>query len=125
MKEYITDGHHYYSHDGKQTFKAEEYYKIIENDIKDHAKKLPITVSGDVAWVVAQTSPTHLRLTIIDNGYINPEESTAQVCLNTISPIKIKDILNGEVFKISESKVSINVPLGGFRFIDIELKEKI
>jgi len=123
LKEYITDGRNYYSADGKQTFKADEYYKVIEKEIQENAKKLPITVSGDVAWVVAQVSPTHLRLTIIDNGYINPEESTAIVTFNNIKINKISDILNGEEFKEVNSSTKINIPLGGFRFIDIELKE--
>jgi len=125
MKEYITDGHNYYSADGKQTLKADEYYKVIENDIIESAKKLPITVSGDVAWVVAQTSPKHLRLTLIDNGYINPEASTAVVKFNTINPVTIKDVLSGEEFQQSNASTTINIPLGGFRFIDIELNEEL
>ena len=125
MKEYITDGRNYYSADGKQTFKADEYYKVIENDIKQSAKKLPITVSGDVAWVVAQTSPNNLRLTLIDNGYVNPEKSEAIVKFNTITPVKIKDILSGEEFQQTKASTTINIPLGGFRFIDVELKNEL
>jgi hypothetical protein len=124
MKEFITDGRNYYSADGKQTYKADEYYKVVENEIKNSAKKLPITVSGDVAWVVAQTSPKNLRLTIIDNGYVNPEKSFAKVVVNGIKVAKIKDILNNEEFKINKSnQLEIEIPLGSFRFIDIELKE--
>ena len=123
LKEYITDGHNYYSADGKETYKANEYYKIIEKEIKESAKKLPVTVSGDVAWVVAQTSPKHLRLTILDNGYINPEESTAIVSFNNIKIKKITDILSEEAFKVENSSVKINIPLGAFRFIDIELEK--
>jgi len=125
MKEYITDGHHYYSADGKQTYKADAYYKEIEKDILNSSKKIPITVKGDVAWVVAQISPKHLRLTIIDNGYINPEESNAVVTFNTINPVKITDILSKEEFKASDKSIEIKIPLGGFRFIDVELSEKL
>ncbi|ANW96242.1 hypothetical protein AXE80_08100 [Wenyingzhuangia fucanilytica] len=125
LKEYITDGRNYYSTDGKQTYKADEYYKVIEADLKESAKKLPITVSGDVAWVVAQTAPNHLRITIIDNGYINPQKSKALVKFNTISPVKVKDILNKEEFKVLKNETEIEIPLGGFRFIDVELKESL
>ncbi len=72
LKEYITDGRHYYSADGAQAYAADEHYRVIEADIEQSAKHLPLTVSGDVAWVTAQTSPTHLRLTLIDSGYIKP-----------------------------------------------------
>lgn len=125
LKEYITDGRNYYSHDGKQTFKADEYYKVIEKDIQESSKKIPITVKGDVAWVVAQTSSKHLRLTLIDNGYINPEASTAIVSFNTIKPVSITDVLSKESFNKSGETININIPLGGFRFIDVELKEKL
>ena len=125
LKEYITDGRNYYSADGKQTFKADEYYKVIKNQIKESAKKLPVKVSGDVAWVVAQVSSKHLRLTIIDNGYINPEKSTAYVTFNGIKIKKITDILNKENFKVNNASTQINIPLGGFRFIDIELENTL
>lgn len=125
LKEYITDGRNYYSADGTQTFKADEYYKVIEKDIQENASKLPITVSGDVAWVVAQVSPKHLRLTIIDNGYINPEKSTANVIFNNIKIKKVSDILDNEEFKVSNSSTKISIPLGGFRFIDVELETNL
>ncbi|WP_343330729.1 PQQ-binding-like beta-propeller repeat protein [Polaribacter staleyi] len=125
MKEYITDGRNYYSADGKQTFKADEYYKVIEKDLKASSKKLPITVAGDVAWVVAQTSPKHLRLTILDSGYINPEERTAIVHFNNINIKKITDILSKEEFKVQNSSLEINIPVGAFRFIDIELEQAL
>ena len=125
LKEYITDGRNYYSADGKQTFKADEYYKVIEKDIKESSKKLPITVTGDVAWVVAQVSPKHLRLTIIDNGYINPEKSTATITFNNIRVKKVTDILNKEEFKVSNTATKINIPLGGFRFIDVALEKEL
>lgn len=125
LKEFITDGRNYYSADGKQTYKADEYYKVVETAIKEGAKKIPITVSGDVAWVVAQTSPTHLRLTLIDNGYINPKKSTAVVQFNTIKPVGLTDVLSKEKFKVSNSASQIEIPLGGFRFIDVELSKPL
>ncbi|TYA71725.1 hypothetical protein [Seonamhaeicola marinus] len=126
MKEYITDGHNYYSNDGSTTYKADIYYKTIQDDLKESSKKLPITVSGDVAWVVAQIGPKQLRLTLVENGYINPKKATAKVRFNSINPLSIKDILNGEQFMIkNDDTLEIEIPLGGFRFIDIELKSSL
>ena len=79
MQEYLTDGRYYYSADGKRRYAADEYYKVIERDIQDRVKLLPLTVEGEVAWVVAQTSSNHLRLTLIDSGYINPKDRTTTV----------------------------------------------
>ena len=126
MKEYLTDGRDYFSKDGKDKFPPDTYYKTVENSIKENAKLLPITVEGDVAWVVAQTSPKHLRLTIIDNGYLNPNNRVANVTFNNIKPKKIVDILNGKNFEINKTKqVNINIPCGMFRFIDIELDKPL
>ena len=123
MKEYLTDGRNYVSADGKQTFPAAEYYKTIGADIQAGATKLPLTVSGEVAWVCAQTSPTHLRLTLIDGGYINPSDKTATVTFHTVKPARMTDLLDGTVFEITNpSSVLVNVRCGLFRFIDIELK---
>ncbi|WP_152285545.1 hypothetical protein [Flavicella marina] len=126
LTEFITDGHNYYSSDGKETFTADVYFKTIEAKIKEASRILPVTVSGDVAWVTAQTAPKHIRLTLIDNGYINPEESVAHVQFNNYEVATIKDILTGEEFKVSKKGTTdIKIPLGAFRFIDIELKTKL
>ncbi|MEN8703382.1 MAG: hypothetical protein ABF286_04380 [Polaribacter sp.] len=126
LKEYHTDGKNYMSADGNETYKPKEYYKVIENQIKESAALIPVTVSGDVGWVVAQISPKHLRLTLVQNGYINPNKAIATVKINNIKVDKIQDILNKEEFKVNaNSEIEIKIPLGGFRFIDIELKEEL
>ena len=127
MKEYYTDGRNYYSADGTQTFKAEQYYSTIEADIKASANKLPLTVTGDnVAWVVAQTSPTHLRLTLVDGGYINPNNRKAIITFHTVTPKKMTDLLDSTTFDvINPASVTVDIPCGMFRFIDIELQSAL
>ena len=125
MKEYISDGRDYISADGMERFPAKTYYKTIEAEIRAAAKQLPLTVSGDVAWVCAQTSPTHLRLTLIDSGYINPSAKTATVTFQTAKPKRMVDLLDGTEFSIADSKATVEIPCGLFRFIDIELKKSL
>ena len=126
MKEYITDGRNYISADGKETFPAETYYKTIQKDIEQSAKLLPLTVSGDAGWVVAQTDEKHLRLTLVDGGYINPNDKEVTVVFHQAKPINMTDLLNGETFDLSNVKeVKVKIPCGLYRFIDIELEEKI
>ncbi|WP_303317244.1 hypothetical protein Q4Q34_01815 [Flavivirga abyssicola] len=125
MKEYYTNGRNYYSKDGKQSYSPETYYKVIKKDIESSRKLLPITVTGEVGWVVAHTSPKHLRLTLVENGYLNPSNKAATVSFNTISPIKVTDVLSHETFDVTNGKVTINIPLGAFKFIDIELAKPL
>ncbi|WP_052342974.1 hypothetical protein [Saccharicrinis fermentans] len=127
MKEYITNGVDYLSSDGTQVFSANSYYTKIKNDIEEGAKKLPILVSGDrVGWVVAQMSPTHLRLTLVDGGYLNPNDRKVKVTFNNITPVSMQDVLDHQFFDLSNpSGVEIGVPCGMFRFIDIELAKPL
>ncbi|APU11040.1 hypothetical protein A5M85_12315 [Cellulophaga lytica] len=125
LKEYITDGHSYFSKDGKQTYSADTYYKTIESSIKQSAKLLPISVEGDVAWVVAQIAPKKLRLTLIDSGYLNPSSKQAIIHFNTIKPTKILDILTKETFAVNNATTTVTVPLGLFRFIDVEIDNEL
>jgi hypothetical protein len=66
LKEYVTDGRHYYSQDGKKKLAADTFYRWVEQDIAKSAAKIPLTVSGNVAWVSAASSPKHIRLTLVD-----------------------------------------------------------
>ncbi|MCL7753018.1 hypothetical protein [Polaribacter sp. Z022] len=125
LKEYFTDGTKYYS-DANQTSSFDpdsSYYQTIKTDIENSANLLPIKVSGDVAWVVCQTDKRHLRLTLVDSGYINPKGGTAKVTINSgeISVSSIKDILNPSDNYATSGTIDIEVPLGGFKFIDITL----
>ena len=122
MKEYITDGRDYISSDGTQVFPAETYYKTIKEDIEKSSTLLPLTVNGDAGWVLAQTDELHLRLTLVDSGYINPSEKDVIVNFHTAKPHKMTDLLNGEQFDVKNNKqIKISIPCGSFRFIDIEL----
>ena len=126
MREHLTNGRVYLSADGTREFAANEYYRQVEADIENNAKLLPLTVSGDVAWVVAQTAPTHLRLTLIDGGYIDPRQQTARVQFHTVKPKKIVDLLSGATVSVADpSHVEIDVPCGLFRFLDVELEKPL
>ncbi|MFI3322694.1 MAG: hypothetical protein R3Y50_09250 [Rikenellaceae bacterium] len=131
LKEYITDGVDYISEDGKQRFKADKFYTQVKKDIEQGAKKLPVVVEsleggGKAAWVVAQVDPTHLRLTLVDGGFLNPSDSKVKVHFNTIKPIAVRDILDGNTFDYNGSNsVEIDIACGMFRFIDIELSSPL
>ncbi len=125
MKEYYTDGRYYYSADGKEKYPAETYYKVIEQQIKESAKLIPVTVKGEVAWVTAQSAPKHLRLTLIDGGYINPSDKETQITFNTVRPVKITNLLSGEQIEIVGNKANVVVPCGTYTFLDIELAEAL
>lgn len=125
LSEHFSDGYQYFSKDKSQQYAANTYYQTIKQDIEDKARLLPITVSGKVAWTVAQTGDKTIRLTLIDGGYLNPDKQTATVTFNTITPSKVKDVLDNSTFTINDNQTTIVIPTGGFRFIDITLTETL
>lgn len=126
MTEFYTDGHHYYSADGTEVYAADEYYTVVEEAIKAGVKHLPLNVEGEVAWVCAQSGENHLRLTMVDGGYINPSDKQAEVIFQTADVKSVKDILSGEEFDLGAgSSVTIDVPCGGYRFLDVELNVQV
>lgn len=125
MKEYFTDGKYYYNTSTKVGPIApdSDFYKTIETDIKNSANILPITVDGEVAWTVAQTDKRHLRLTLIDNGYINPKGGVVTVKINpaVINIRDLRNVLDPSELYTGVNTVNIEIPLGGFKFFDITL----
>ena len=123
LQEFVTDGRSYLSADGTTTNAADTYCTTVSNAIALGATRLPVTVSGNVGWVCAQTSPTHLRLTLVDGGYLNPKDQTITVTFNTVVPVSMTDVLDGKTYAVSNGTANVDVPLGLWRFLDIELSE--
>ncbi|WP_143314040.1 hypothetical protein [Colwellia sp. UCD-KL20] len=126
-KEFITDGKNYITPNG-QTVVAANSNRVdqIKNQLRLKSELLPMTVSGGTAWVVAQSAPKNLRLTLVDSGYLNPEDRIAHVKFNAVTPVKITDLLSGESFVTNTDGVAeIPVDAGSFRFIDVEISEAI
>lgn len=83
-------------------------------------------MSGNVAWVAAVSSPKHIRLTLLDSGYVNPGDKTATITFNTVTPVAIADVLAKTNIAVENKKTArVHIPCDLFRFIDVELKEKL
>jgi len=126
LKEFFTDGRSYLSADGKTKRRADRHFEDVAEAIRDGEKLLPLTVTGGVGWVVSELSPTRLRLTVIDNGYLNPNDRAAVVTFRASKPSGMTDVLSGETFAVEAGgSVTVPVPCGLFRFLDIELDEPL
>ncbi|MFI3322308.1 MAG: PQQ-binding-like beta-propeller repeat protein [Rikenellaceae bacterium] len=128
LKEYFTDGRNYYSDTKKsKTYSAKEYYKTVENAIVEGEKQLPLTVVGRVGWATAQTAPKHLRLTLVDGGYLNPGNQKADITFQTAKVKKVTDLVTNQdiTSQINGSKLGVVVPCGSYLFLDIELEEEL
>ena len=126
LKEYVTDGRQYYSKDGGKPHAADAWCGTVERDIEESATTIPLTVSGTVAWVAAVSAPGHIRLTLLDSGYINPGDKTATVTFHTVTPVAVTDVLTGKGIAVENHKTArVPIPCGLFRFLDVEIQEAL
>lgn len=113
-----TDGEFFYDENGvKHT--AEEYRPVVEKHLKEAAGRLPVVVEGNVAWTVVRLDDNHIRLVLIDAGYLDPADRLATIRFQKITPAECRDILSNEIIPVSGNSAVVKVPAGIFRIIDI------
>ena len=79
----VTDGEFFYDEQG-QAVSAREYKATALAALHESAARLPIRVEGEVAWVVSRIDATHLRVTLIDSGYLSPADRDAKIVLQHV-----------------------------------------
>ncbi len=114
----ITDGEYFYDNEGRQ-FTAMEYQPQIETALNEAAEKMPLIVKGDVHWSAVRLDSIHLRITLIDPGYLDPGDREVEVVFQNMDAIVAKDILSGEYLSVKQGKMKVEVPMGTLRVIDI------
>jgi lambda-carrageenase len=114
-----TNGEFWFDAEGKQ-HDAVEYKPVVEQALKEAAAQLPVRVEGDAAWSAVRVSPRHIRVLLLDSGYIDPADRDASIIPQTIKAIGCRDILSGEKIHLKDGKFSLRVPMGSLRICDIE-----
>ena len=83
------------------------------------ANRLPVRVDGKVAWTVVRLDPTHVRVTLIDPGYICPADREATILLQHLQGSACRDILGGVSLPIVDNSIRVTVPAGTLRVVDV------
>ena len=117
----VTDGEFFYDEQDRPVsasqFKATALAALVES-----AARLPIRVQGEVAWTVSRIDPTHVRVTLIDSGYLSPADRDARIVLQHVQGTSCRDILDGRSLPIVEGKITLTVPAGVLRIVDITIQ---
>jgi lambda-carrageenase len=114
----ITDGEFYYVN-GIAT-DAPSYATTVLNKLKAAAADLPLLVGGGAHWSAVRLDESHIRILLMDPGYLNPGNHTAEIYLQKIEPIECRDILSGESLSVKNGRILAEIPIGLFRIIDIK-----
>ena len=121
QRKITTDGEFFYDEEGRKRL-APDYKPVVEQALAQAAEGLPLRVEGDVAWSAARLDSTHVRVTLLDSGYIDPADRSAEIVLQRLEGLSCRDILSGEELPIREERIALTVPAGVFRILDIEHK---
>ncbi|MEX0322995.1 MAG: hypothetical protein AB3N63_12605 [Puniceicoccaceae bacterium] len=104
---------------GGKPMKAKTFGQVIGNAARKGFQDLPVKVSG-AAWSAVRIDSRHLRLILMDPGYLEPQERHATITFGQQLPGGAKDILSGEALKIDSSQsIQLTIPAGSMRFIDL------
>ena len=116
-----TDGQYYYDRQGKK-HSAIKYRPQLIRALEESARRLPLRLTGDIAWTAVRLDPEHIRVTLIDPGYLNPADRKATIHFQHLKATKVHDILAGKDLEIVNDSINLTVPLGILRVVDITHK---
>lgn len=116
----VTDGEVFWdAQGGKRT--AVEHRPEVEKALRAAAARLPLIVTGPAHWSAAALDARHLRVTLIDPGYLDPAARSVEIVFQHLTPKRCTDILSGETLTPRGQRLAVTIPAGVFRIIDLEL----
>lgn len=116
-----TDGERFFDEQG-QSHGPAEYAPTVEKALREAAAQLPILVQGEAHWAASRLDASHIRVTLIDPGYVDPAERAVAVVCQTIEPVSATDILSRESLPLDKGAIRLAIPAGSMRVIDIAHK---
>ena len=114
---FATDGEFFYDGAGARKT-APEYRSVVENALRQSAAELPVLVRGKVHWSAVRLDPAHIRITLVDPGYLDPDDREAEIVFQKVRASGCTDILSGEKLNVEGGRVRVSVPMGALRVVD-------
>ena len=113
-----TDGRYFYDEKGK-SYEPSEYRPVVEETLKKAAKELPVIVEGEANWAVVKMDESHFRVTLVDPGYLDPDDRDVKIVLQHGEWSRCTDILGREDLPVEDGKISVRIPMGSVRIVDL------
>lgn len=114
----VTDGRFFYGRDGRLS-PAEGKSFAVER-LGDGASRLPLRIEGDAAWSAVRISPNHVRVTLVDPGYLDPADRQVRLHFQGLQPTACRDLLEGRAVPIRDRTVEVTVPAGTLAILDVQ-----
>jgi hypothetical protein len=116
-RKFTTDGRYFYDAGARR--EATEFRPTVEAALREAAARLPVRVAGPAHWSVVRLDPTHVRITLIDPGYLDPAERAVEIICQHLKAVAATDILSGETLAADAGRLALRIPAGTLRIIDL------
>ncbi len=113
-----TDGLSVWQGDGPK-YTGLQAAQFLETQFERAAAKLPFRVRGHAFLQTLRTDKDQYRLFLVDPGWLDPADRKVQVDVQLEGRFSAKDLLSGESLNFSNSSLTVNVPAGLFRIIEV------
>ena len=113
-----TDGEMFFDAQGKAHGPA-EYRKVVETALSAAAKELPVLVRGMAHWSAALIDQKHMRVTLVDPGYLDPDDRDVKIVLQQKGWTRCRDILSNMDLPINDGSIALHIPVGSVRIVDL------
>ncbi len=114
-----TDGVHMLK--GGRRVRAKDAKPEILDRFAKGAAELPFTAAG-VYWMARKTGEGTYRVVLVDPGFLTPADRNAKLKANAPYRIaELADALSGETLAVQGGAVSVHVPAGALRLLDLKL----
>lgn len=113
-----TDGQ--YILDGSKRLTGAEGMQRVRSLFESNARAMLIQVTGHVFTQVQRLDEDRLRITIIDSGYLDPDDRAVSIRIrDDLASGLLVDVLSGQTISIKDGSASIVVPAGVFRILEL------
>ncbi len=118
-----TDGEFFYDANGK-SYGPEEYRPVVVAALREASAKLPVLVEGTAHWSAVRIDENHLRVTLVDPGYLDPDDRDVRIVLQQEGWTRCFDILGNVELPIEKGSISVRIPMGSVRIVDLAKDKK-
>jgi hypothetical protein len=87
--------------------------------MREASAKLPVLVKGAAHWSAAWLDTKHLRVTLIDPGYLDPADRDVEIVLQQEGWTRCRDILGNKDLPIRKRTIPLRIPMGTLRIVDL------
>jgi hypothetical protein len=91
---------------------------LLAAELAARAKAFPLSVEGRVFHQMIEQDPDHLAVVLVDPGWLDPADREVKITANH-DTWRISDRLTGEALGDSRRPLTLRIPAGVFRLLDV------